>query len=103
MTSTRHFIDVRNPDGTHRRVHYRRAGSGPPVVLVHQSPRSSAEYEALIAEWAAHFTCLAPDTPGFGESAPLPMNNPHVNDYADAVLAFNHFLCAFHVVSPCLL
>ena len=88
MTSTRHFIDVRNPDGTHRRVHYRRAGSGPPVVLVHQSPRSSAEYETLIAEWAAHFTCLAPDTPGFGESAPLPMNNPHVNDYADAVLAF---------------
>ena len=88
MTTTRHFVDVRNPDGTLRRVHYRRAGSGPPVVLIHQSPRSSAEYEALIAHWAADFTCLAPDTPGFGESAPLPMPNPHVNDYADAVLAF---------------
>lgn len=88
MTITRHFVDVRNPDGSLRRVHYRRAGSGPPVVLIHQSPRSSAEYEALMADWAADFTCLAPDTPGFGESAPLPLPHPHVNDYADAVLAF---------------
>jgi hypothetical protein len=88
MTITRHFVDVTNPDGSPRRVHYRRAGSGPPVLLIHQSPRSSAEYTALMADWAPHFTCLAPDTPGFGESAPLPMPNPHVNDYADAVLAF---------------
>ncbi|MBC7519683.1 MAG: alpha/beta fold hydrolase, partial [Sandarakinorhabdus sp.] len=88
MTITRHFVDVTNPDGSKRRVHYRRAGSGPPVVLVHQSPRSSAEYCELMEKWAGDFTCLAPDTPGFGESAPLPMPNPHVNDYADAVLAF---------------
>ncbi len=88
MMITRHFVDVRNADGSLRRVHYRRAGSGPPVVLVHQSPRSSAEYETLMAEWSTDFTCLAPDTPGFGESAPLPMRNPHVNDYADAVIAF---------------
>ncbi len=88
MTTTRHFVDVTNPDGSKRRVHYRRAGFGPPLVLIHQSPRSSAEYEPLMAHWAKDFTCLAPDTPGFGESAPLPMATPHVNDYADAVLAF---------------
>ena len=88
MTITRHFVDVTNPDGSRRRVHYRRAGSGPSVVLVHQSPRSGAEYEALLAHWAGDFTCLAPDTPGFGESAPLAITNPHVDDYADAVLAF---------------
>ncbi|MEY2882987.1 MAG: hypothetical protein RL490_711 [Pseudomonadota bacterium] len=88
MTITRHFVDVSNPDGSRRRVHYRRAGMGPPVLLIHQSPRSGAEYEALIAEWGRDFTCLAPDTPGFGESAPLPLPNPHVNDYADAVFAF---------------
>ena len=88
MTITRHFIDVRNTDGSARRVHYRRAGSGPPLLLIHQSPRSSAEYEPLLAKWAADFTCLAPDSPGFGESAPLPMAAPDVNDYADAVFAF---------------
>ena len=88
MTVTRHFVDVANPDGSKRRVHYRRAGMGPPVVLVHQSPKSGAEYAPLMGEWAKDFTCLAPDTPGFGESAALPAPNPHVDDYADAVLAF---------------
>ena len=88
MTITRHFVDVANPDGSKRRVHYRRAGMGPPVVLVHQSPKSGAEYAPLMRAWAKDFTCLAPDTPGFGESAPLPLAAPHVNDYADAVLAF---------------
>ncbi len=86
--SSKHFIDVANPDGSRRRVHYRRAGNGPVVVLIHQSPRSSAEYDALLGKWAADFTCLAPDTPGFGESAALPIVQPHVNDYADAVIAF---------------
>lgn len=85
---TRHFVDVTAADGTRRRVHYRRAGMGPPVILVHQSPRSGAEYDALIRDWSRDFTCLAPDTPGFGESAPFTIPNPHVNDYADAVLAF---------------
>ena len=88
MTITRHFVDVANPDGSKRRVHYRRAGFGPPLLLIHQSPRSGAEHETLMRAWAPDFTCLAPDSPGFGESAPLPMANPHVNDFADAVLAF---------------
>lgn len=78
---TRHFVDV----GA-RRVHYRRAGSGPPLLMVHQSPRSSAEYEPLIRAWAAHFTIVAPDTPGFGQSDPLPDAAPEVEDYADAVV-----------------
>jgi haloalkane dehalogenase len=80
---TRHFVDVGS-----RRVHYRRAGSGPPLLMVHQSPRSSAEYEALITAWAPHFTIIAPDTPGFGQSDPLPgLDRPEVEDYADAVVA----------------
>lgn len=85
---TRHFVDVSTPQGGKRRVHYRRAGAGPPVVLVHQSPRSGAEYDALIEKWARDFTCLAPDTPGFGESAAFDLTNPHVDDYADAVVTF---------------
>ena len=87
MLITRAFIDVENPDGSTRRVHYRRAGSGPPVLLVHQSPRSSAEYVPLIGRWAAHFTVIAPDTPGFGDSEALPLARPECEDYADALVA----------------
>jgi haloalkane dehalogenase len=82
---TRHFIDVRQGAGV-RRVHYRRFGSGPALLMVHQSPRSSKEYEALMRDWGAHFTCIAPDSPGFGQSDPLP-GSPDIDDFADANIA----------------
>ena len=78
---TRHFLDV---DG--RRVHYRMAGSGPAVLLLHQSPRSSAEYEPLMIRWAAHFTCIVPDMPGFGLSAPFTAE-PNIDDFGDWTVA----------------
>ncbi|MEO9599480.1 alpha/beta fold hydrolase [Parasphingorhabdus sp.] len=81
---TRHFIDV-DTNGNKRRVHYRLAGKGPPLLMVHQSPRSSKEYEPLMQKWANHFTCIAPDTPGFGQSDAL-SGKPEINEYADALI-----------------
>lgn len=83
---TRHFIDV-HTNGNTRRVHYRKTGNGPPLLMVHQSPRSSKEYEPLMAKWSSHFTCIAPDTAGFGQSDPLP-GSPEINEYADATMEF---------------
>jgi haloalkane dehalogenase len=83
MKITRHYLTMKG-----QKVHYRRCGSGPSLIMVHQSPRSSAEYEALMMEWGVHFTCIAPDTPGFGQSDPLPINDPDINDYADSLIAF---------------
>ncbi|MGB3753338.1 MAG: alpha/beta fold hydrolase [Parerythrobacter sp.] len=71
-----------------RRVHYRCCGSGPVLLMVHQSPRSSAEYAALMEAWGAHFTCIAPDTPGFGQSDPLPDDAAEIDDFADALADF---------------
>jgi haloalkane dehalogenase len=79
MHITRHYLTVNG-----RRVHYRRCGEGPPLLMVHQSPRSSAEYAALMREWGEHFTCIAPDTPGFGQSAPL-TGEPEIAEFADAI------------------
>ena len=78
---TRHMLTI---PGTGRRVHYRRCGTGPALLMVHQSPRSSGEYEPLMRQWGAHFTCIAPDTPGFGQSDPLP-GTPEIADFADAL------------------
>ncbi|NRD89668.1 alpha/beta hydrolase [Sphingopyxis sp. BSNA05] len=83
---TRHFIDVES-NGNKRRVHYRLSGSGPVLLMVHQSPRSSKEYEPLMRKWGKYFTCIAPDTPGFGQSDRLP-GTPDINDYADALIEF---------------
>ena len=84
---SRHFLTITGTDGP-RRVHYRKCGSGPVVLMVHQSPRSSAEYEGLMRDWAPYFTCIAPDTPGFGQSDPLAKSDPDINDYADAIVEF---------------
>jgi haloalkane dehalogenase len=80
---TRHYLTVNG-----RLVHYRKCGRGPSLLMIHQSPRSSSEYEALMLEWGAHFTCIAPDTPGFGQSDPLPMETPEIEDFADAIVEF---------------
>lgn len=80
MNITRHFVDVGN-----RRCHYRRCGAGPVLLMIHQSPRSSAEYAALMRQWGETFTCIAPDSPGFGQSDPLP-GDPSIDDFADALV-----------------
>jgi pimeloyl-ACP methyl ester carboxylesterase len=85
VTISRHYLTIRT-GGKARRVHYRRAGKGPPLLLVHQSPRSSAEYEPLMRQWGEHFTCIAPDTAGFGQSDPLHNPEPEIEDFADALI-----------------
>ncbi len=83
-------MDVRRHVATldNRQVHYRRAGTGPVVVLLHQSPRSSLEMVPLMLRLAENFTVIAPDTPGNGMSTPLAIETPTMGDFADALAAF---------------
>ncbi len=76
---------VKTLDG--RNVGYRRAGSGPPVALLHASPRSSAVLVPLGQALADRFTVFAFDTPGFGWSDPLRMSRPDAADFGAALLA----------------
>jgi pimeloyl-ACP methyl ester carboxylesterase len=73
-----------------RQVHYRRVGSGPAVVLLHQSPKSSEELVPTMRMLAPHFTVLAPDRPGYGLSDPIapPDSEPEIDAFADAVAEF---------------
>ena len=81
MTSiTRHFADVGG-----REVHYRRAGSGPAVVLLHPAPLSSRIFDPLIEELAGSCTVFALDRAGFGLSELLDHPRPEIGDYADAL------------------
>jgi pimeloyl-ACP methyl ester carboxylesterase len=52
-------------------VHYRREGHGAPLLLLGASGRSSRMFVPLAGMLAADFDVIAPDTPGFGLSAPL--------------------------------
>ncbi len=56
----------------HGGVHLVEAGSGPPVLLLHQTPRSWDEYrDVLPLLAAAGYRAIALDTPGFGDSTAL--------------------------------
>ena len=87
VTITRQFVSIRGKYGD-RQVHYRRAGDGPCLVLLHQSPQSSLEYEPLMKEWGRHFTVIAPDTPGYGASDPPEGEDLTMADFADCVAEF---------------
>jgi pimeloyl-ACP methyl ester carboxylesterase len=53
-------------------VYYLRKGTGPPLTLLAASGRSSRMFTGLIPLVASRFDVCAFDTPGFGNSDPLP-------------------------------
>ncbi|MEP4892322.1 MAG: alpha/beta fold hydrolase [Aliiglaciecola sp.] len=71
-----------------RQVHYRYAGTGPILVLIHQSPNNSKELIPLINYLSAYFTVIAPDTPGYGQSDPLSgtKQQASIDDFVDALV-----------------
>lgn len=81
---TRHFVTI----GGVRQVHYRRAGKGPVVLLLHQSPKSAKELEPLIELLSDRYTLIAPDRPGNGLSDRLGIDGPTMYDYADGLKKF---------------
>ena len=50
------------------RMYYRMAGSGEPVVLLHGFPESSLAWRKVMPALAEHYTVVAPDLRGFGDS-----------------------------------
>jgi pimeloyl-ACP methyl ester carboxylesterase len=80
---TRHFITLGD-----RQIHYRVAGKGAPVVLLHQTPTSSRECEPLMRRLAAGHRVFAPDMPGYGASDPLPERPFTIETLADNVATF---------------
>ena len=87
VSVSRHFVSIRGEYGD-RQVHYRRAGDGPCLVLLHQSPQSSLEYVELMKDWGRHFTVIAPDTPGYGSSDPIHGDDLTMADFANCVAEF---------------
>lgn len=49
-------------------VHWRRDGSGPPIVFLHGFPLSGQTWDTIVARLRDRFTCYAPDLIGLGQS-----------------------------------
>ncbi|QBY04519.1 alpha/beta hydrolase [Thalassotalea sp. HSM 43] len=72
-------------------IHYRICGSldnrKPRLLMLHQAPSSGAMYEAIMPHLSENFTVIAPDFPGFGDSASMALEQHSIGNYADAVMA----------------
>jgi haloacetate dehalogenase len=58
--------DIATPSGA--RVRVRTAGSGPPVLLLHGYPQTSAMWHLVAPELAGEHTVVCADLPGYGDS-----------------------------------
>ncbi len=83
-----------------RQVHVRHAGSGDPVVLIHQSPTSARTLDAQTEGFArAGFHAIAIDIPGLGRSDPIALRQPEI---ADLAAGLGEFLDAIGIVRTAL-
>ena len=70
-----------------RTIAFRRAGSGPPVVLVHGATVDSRAWIPTIHDLAGTFTVVAWDAPGAGRSSDPP-ESFRLPDFADCLAGF---------------
>lgn len=70
-------------------MHHHREGSGPPLVLIHGVGHHWQAWRPVIDRLSGSFDVIATDSPGFGQSAPLPDEvEPTVDAYTDAFEKF---------------
>jgi pimeloyl-ACP methyl ester carboxylesterase len=72
-------------------IHYVRAGVGPPVVLLHGWPQTWYMWRKVIPLLAEHYTVIAPDLRGFGESS-KPLDGYDKRTVAEDVWALTEVL-----------
>ncbi|WP_457217934.1 alpha/beta fold hydrolase [Nocardia gipuzkoensis] len=70
------------------KVHYKRTGTGPTVLLLHGSASSLHGVEAVAARLQDAFDVIRPDLPGFGVTGPRPDRDYRVGTYATTLARF---------------
>ncbi|MBX7435146.1 alpha/beta hydrolase [Mycobacterium sp. Y57] len=83
ITSESHFETVGD-----LRVHYRRAGRGPTLLLLHGSTSSLEHFDGAAAILQNDFDVVRLDLPGFGLTGARPDRDYRIRTYADTVAGF---------------
>lgn len=69
-------------------LHYKRSGTGPPIVLLHGSGSSLHGFDRVAALLSPSFDVIRVDLPGFGLTGPRPDRDYRVTTYVRTVAAF---------------
>ena len=83
------MVDIRKGyvDTSIGQIHYRHAGKGDPLLLIHQTATCSSVFDNIIEHLSPSYSMVAMDTPGFGMS-PYPPGKFTVPQYAAIVMEF---------------
>jgi len=71
---------------TGQQLHYHCIGTGPALLMLHPSPQNGEALLPAAAFFSKRCTCIVLDTPGYGLSEPLNIENPDIDSYADCVI-----------------
>lgn len=66
-------------------IHYRRTGTGPPILLLHGSGSSLQSWDRVTSALSGAYDVITLDLPGFGLTGPRPDRDYRVQTYAKTV------------------
>lgn len=69
-------------------INLRRAGDGPPLLLLHGYPQTHVNWHRIAPALAARFTVIAPDLRGYGDSE-KPPSSPDHSPYSKRAMALD--------------
>jgi haloacetate dehalogenase len=70
---------VRDVDAGSVRIHLETGGAGPPLLLLHGHPQTHVTWHKIAPRLAEHFTVVATDLRGYGDSDKPDGGEGHVN------------------------
>jgi pimeloyl-ACP methyl ester carboxylesterase len=70
---------VRDMDVAGARIHLRHGGNGPPLLLLHGNPLTHVMWHKIAPRLAQHYTVVAADLRGYGDSSKPPNDDAHMN------------------------
>ena len=72
-------FSITDMEVTGARIHLRHGGKGPPLLLLHGNPLTHVMWHKIASRLAEHYTVVAPDLRGYGDSSKPPNDEKHVN------------------------
>jgi pimeloyl-ACP methyl ester carboxylesterase len=82
MSNTQPRIERRFVQTKRARIHLAMIGSGEPLLLLHQTPRSWDEFRDALPLLGQRYRAIAMDTVGFGDSDALPAGENSIESWA---------------------